>query len=73
MYSAKERTTLAAPHCWSTPLRPTGHRSASLTGGKTQLFDGRDGAGPADAGQRCHPTLQQSLGAAGSNGKEKRR
>ena len=33
----------------------------------------RDGAGPADAGQRRHPPLQQSLGFATGDGKEKRR
>ena len=41
-------------------------------GDKTQLLGGRDGAGPAKAGQRRHPALQQPLGVAGSNGKEKR-
>ena len=29
---------------------------------------GRDGAGPADAGQQRHPPLQQSVGLAGGHG-----
>ena len=58
---------------WSTRSRPTGLRSASLIADKTQLLGGRDGAGPAKDGQRHHPALQQPLGVAGSNAKEKRR
>ena len=34
-------TTLAALLCWSTRLRPTGLRSASLISDKTQLFGGK--------------------------------
>ena len=41
---------------------------ASIPGCST----GGDGAGPADAGQRRHPPLQQSLGFAGGDGEEKR-
>ena len=44
---------------WSTRSRHTGLRSTSLIGDKTQLLGGRDGAGPAKAGQRRHPALQQ--------------
>ena len=33
----------------------------------------RDGSGPADVVQRCHPSLQQSLGLTGRHGKEKGR
>ena len=53
-------------------IKTMGLRSTSLIGNKTQLLGGRDGAGPAKAGQRRHPALQQPLGVAGSNGKEKR-
>ena len=38
--------------------------------GPTRRREG-DGASPADAGQRRHPTLQQSLGIASSNGEKK--
>ena len=34
---------------------------------------GGDGAGPANAGQRRHPPLQQSVGFAGGDGKEEGR
>ena len=47
--------------------------SPALLASKPNCSTGGDGAGPADAGQRCHPPLQQSLGFAGSDGEEKKR
>ena len=45
----------------------------TLPASKPSCSTGGDGAGPADASQQHHPPLQQSLGFAGGNGKEKRR
>ena len=46
--------------------------SPALPASKPSCSTGGDGAGPADAGQRRHPPLQQSLGFAGGDGEEKR-
>ena len=40
---------------------------------KPRCSSRRDGPGPADAVQRCHPSFQQPLGLTGRHGKEKRR
>ena len=40
---------------------------------KPRCSSRRDGPGPADAVQRCHPSFQQSLGLASRHGKEKGR
>ena len=43
----------------------------ALSAAKPSCSIGGDGAGQADAGQRRHPTLQQSLGITSSNGEKK--
>ena len=46
--------------------------SPNLPASKPSCSTGGDGVGPANAGQRRHPPLQQSLRFTGSNGEEKR-
>ena len=59
----------AGAHDWD----PRASAPPALSVTKPSCSAGGDGAGPADAGQRRHLALQQSLGFASSNGKEKRR
>ena len=43
----------------------------ALQASKPSCSTGGDGASPADAGQRCHPPLQQALPFTGNNGEKK--